>query len=166
MRIVANLQLTEDLQRRFWNKVSKSGNGCWEWIGAKKESGHGVIGIGTRKNGLIRVHRLSYIIHYGPISRKIKVCHTCDNPPCVKPDHLFLGTQLDNVRDCIAKGRHVYPPYVSGENVGNHKLFKEDIPRIREYAQNGMTHKNIASIFSVSRANISYIIRGNTWRTA
>lgn len=93
---------------RFWVKVRK-GTGCWEWIGAKR-SGYGRCWYGSRVQ---TAHRVSWILVHGEISNEQLVCHRCDNRACVRPDHLFLGTQLDNVRDMIAKGRcsrHVLSP--------------------------------------------------------
>lgn len=93
---------------RFWAKVIKTDD-CWNWTGLKSESTkklfYGVIKIGSRR---VMVHRLSYEMHRGPIPEGKQVCHHCDNGLCVRPDHLFLGTQRDNVRDMISKGRQIY----------------------------------------------------------
>lgn len=86
---------------RFWPLVQK-GEGCWEWQGAKEHHGHGRL----RMHGkFIRAHRYSWELHYGPIPAGLAVCHKCDNPPCVRPDHLFLGTAADNAHDRDQKGR-------------------------------------------------------------
>ena len=85
----------------FWEKVDKSGE-CWEWTGCKNEDGYGLV---TYRGELTSTHRISWRIHFGCIPEDKKVLHTCDNPACVNPKHLWLGTQLDNVRDCISKGR-------------------------------------------------------------
>lgn len=93
--------------QRFWSKVNKTSN-CWEWTGYRQKIGYGSIGVGSRLDGTKRAilaHRFSYELHFGPISDGLKVLHTCDNRACVRPDHLWLGTQLDNVRDMIQKGR-------------------------------------------------------------
>lgn len=90
-------------EEKFWSKVAKS-DGCWEWQGARRGNGYGVIykqGKGTQ------AHRLSWTITNGAIPAGMYVCHKCDNRPCVRPDHLFLGTHTDNMRDCGAKGRNV-----------------------------------------------------------
>ena len=86
---------------RFWRKV-KHGSGCWEWQGAKVRGGYGFFWDGKR-NGV--AHRYSYELAYGPIPSGKIVCHHCDNPPCVRPDHLFCGTHSDNENDKYAKGR-------------------------------------------------------------
>ena len=97
-----NKGVTEDLTERFWSKVVKIDDGCWLWTAALLLDGYGQIWLGQTME---RAHRLSWIIHFGPIPEGLCVLHTCDNPPCVRPGHLFLGTQLDNVRDAIRKGR-------------------------------------------------------------
>src|SRR6185369_17008438 len=96
-------------QTKFWQKVDKSGgpDSCWEWRGARREFGYGMV----RINGILRrVHRVSWEIRFGVITGDFAVCHKCDNPPCVNPDHLFLGDAKDNVNDCISKQRFSFAP--------------------------------------------------------
>ena len=88
---------------RFWAKVDKSGD-CWMWTASKHQKGYGQVRI---EGKLYRAHRLSYEWTYGSFDKKLCVCHKCDNPSCVKPEHLFLGTVTDNMRDMCVKGRHV-----------------------------------------------------------
>ena len=90
------------IEQRFWPRVDKSGE-CWVWTGAISH-GYGVVGTGGH-SGVVRVHRLSWELAIGPIPKGLHVLHRCDNPPCVNPAHLFLGTQADNMRDMREKGR-------------------------------------------------------------
>jgi hypothetical protein len=96
------------LEDRFWPNVQKT-SGCWNWIGAEQSKGRGYGTIG--KDGkTLRAHRVSWEMHNGPIPEGLIVCHKCDNPKCVRPEHLFLGTHSDNVADKVAKGRQSKGP--------------------------------------------------------
>jgi hypothetical protein len=94
------------LPDRFWPKVDKRGEDeCWEWQGSRSR-GYGRILIGGAKGRPYQAHRIAWELTVGHrLPDSIMVLHRCDNPPCVNPAHLFLGTQLDNMRDCAAKGR-------------------------------------------------------------
>jgi hypothetical protein len=87
---------------RFWAFVAQ-GDGCWEWTGYIRPDGYGQFGVDRSIHE--RAHRMAYQLTAGPIPKGIDVCHRCDNPACVRPDHLFLGTRSDNMRDMVAKGR-------------------------------------------------------------
>lgn len=92
-----------EFHRRFWEKVAK-GDGCWEWKGgAPPSTGYGRI---YRRGKSIGAHRAAWEISFGPILKGLQVCHKCDNRTCVRPDHLFLGTISDNIKDMVKKGRH------------------------------------------------------------
>ena len=92
------------LAERFWLKVNKT-TGCWLWISATNEHGYGLIGNGPRGSIPLKAHRASWELHFGPIPLGANVLHRCDNPPCVRPDHLFLGTKRDNSQDMATKAR-------------------------------------------------------------
>ena len=92
------------LEDRFWPKVKKS-NGCWEWTGWRNWAGYGYLGAVRGRGKLLGAHRVSYELNIGPIPHGLHVMHRCDNPPCVRPDHLELGTRSDNMSDAGRKGR-------------------------------------------------------------
>lgn len=89
---------------RFWRHVAV-GDGCWDWAGSLDSHGYGRLSLPGGDNGNILAHRYSAMLHFGMFDRRTMVLHRCDNPACVRPDHLFLGTQTDNMRDMAAKGR-------------------------------------------------------------
>lgn len=93
------------LAERLWAKVDRT-ESCWIWTGGTNIKGYGCIGLGERGRGKALAHRVSWELAFGPIPDGLWVLHHCDNPPCVRPDHLWLGTAADNNRDMVAKGRH------------------------------------------------------------
>lgn len=92
--------------RRFWDKVDKSGE-CWVWLSATHSQGYGLFKTGHNTQNY--AHRVVWVLEYGPIPEGAFVCHSCDNPPCVRPEHLFLGTAADNMQDMVSKGRQRKP---------------------------------------------------------
>lgn len=153
------------LLERYWSKVAK-GDGCWEWIGARK-SGPFPYGLYRLDGRWVRAHRVSYEDAIGPIPPGLNVCHKCDNPPCVRPDHLFVGTTLDNVRDKIAKGRDFTPfrgQVQRGELNRAAKLTENDVSAIRAAVAAGERQKDIAARYGMDRANVSQIVRGFSWK--
>lgn len=96
------IEITESLMKRFWEKVQKTET-CWIWTAYKNRQGYGKIGTSASKS--INAHRVSWVIHNGPITDSQFVCHACDNPSCVRPEHLFLGTRQENINDMMLKKR-------------------------------------------------------------
>ena len=127
---------------------------CWEWTGSRDTKNYGRIG-GTNP---IKAHRLSWELHNGPIPDGLCVLHKCDNPPCVNPAHLFIGTIADNNRDKMVKGRHRYSV---GSQRSHSKLTESDIPIIRAMEE---THTEIARLFGISRRNVGFIKDRKTWK--
>ena len=142
---------------RFWSKVDKTGD-CWEWTGAKHSSkGYGSFWFEGRS---VKAHRLAYKIAFSPIPDGMFVCHSCDNPSCVNPDHLFLGTNQDNQSDMYAKGRG---RKCVGSESPHSKLTEDDIKAIRTEPKVRGYGVKLASQYGVSTALISQIIKGAAW---
>lgn len=150
----------ETPESRFWKYVNKT-EGCWIWNGPCTYARYGTLRIhGTH----VAAHRFSWELHNGPIQNGLYVCHHCDNPPCVNPDHLFLGTNKDNVDDMWNKGRGVMCPPSIGVNNVNAKLTDADIPIIRDLlSDHSITQNSIAELFHVTRKAIWQIRNGKTW---
>lgn len=145
--------------KRFWARVQKSDD-CWLWTGyIERADGYGRYYLeGSRRK--VGAHRIAYELTYGPVPANLYICHHCDNPPCVRPDHLFVGSQADNVADCIDKDR-----FVSGERNGMAKLTEADVRAIRErYQQGGVTHQQLANELGVTKTLVGLIVRGKVWK--
>jgi len=140
---------------RFWSKVDKSRpGGCWAWTASCNRRGYGQFRVaGTLK----AAHRVLWEQMHGPIPDGMIVCHHCDNPGCVNPDHLFLGTHADNMADKVAKGRQSRQ---LGESHPRAKLTDADVRAIRSAAG---TVSEIAKKFGISRSNVSTIRLRQTW---
>lgn len=139
---------------RFMEKAgrSESDDSCWEWTASLTHDGYGRFTY-LAKQAL--AHRFSYWLFVGDISKEIKVCHTCDNPKCCNPKHLFLGTNADNLRDMAEKGRSTH-----GEKNPNRKLASS---QIMEILNDDRKHGKIAEQYGVTRSQISGIKRGTSW---
>ena len=133
--------------------------GCWRWAGRIDAGGYGVFYWGPNGRAHRRAHRVSYAAFVGDPG-DLHVCHRCDNPGCVNPEHLWLGTAKDNHRDKVAKGRGNSP---KGEWSGASKLTASKIRAIRRRLAAGENQTNVAAAFGVSRPTISHIVAGKTW---
>lgn len=153
------------LDQRFWRYVQPVSVGCWEWQGTTNEYGYGVIGRGARGTGLVKAHRLAYEIARGSQLRRDQlVCHHCDNPRCVNPDHLFVGTHRDNSDDKWRKGRGSPPPLLLGSQNPSAKLTEGLIPEVFRLRRLGLTTYQIADVFDISRNAICCVLNRKTWR--
>ena len=143
---------------RFEIKVKKSVAGCWEWTAAKHPKGYGSFSLGGRVMG---AHRVAYQLYVGEIPEGLWVCHRCDNPSCVNPSHLFLGTNADNTHDRDNKGRGSY-----GEERPNAKLTNNKVNEIRARWLDGEPMSKLGREFGVARQTISMIVHNRKWRRA
>lgn len=156
----AKIELSEKDIKRFWDKVNKKSNDeCWEWQASKNRIGYGTISI---KHKARLAHRVSWAVCNGQICEGLCVCHTCDNPGCVNPAHLFLGTMKDNVRDRDRKGRGVN---LVGEKHGCHKLTEKQVIEIREkYIQHKYNSTMLSKEYSVTKNMIHLIVTYKNWK--
>lgn len=129
--------------------------GCWEWTGSKSAFGYGMRRAGPSETGY--VHRLVFEAIFGPIPDGLCVLHRCDNPPCFRPDHLFLGTHADNNADAAAKGRTARGTRRSA------RLTESDVRAIRSRQRSGEEQQTLAHAFGVGEATVSNIVRRRTW---
>lgn len=142
-------------KERFWSNVDKSKD-CWTWKGCKSRFGYGEF-YANKKT--YRAHRLAYELSHGDIPDGLFVLHRCDNPTCVNPDHLFVGTHSDNMKDAANKGR------ICGEMNSFSKLTWNEVNEIRRlYSLRVYSMGSIARKFGVSKASISNIVKNKLWR--
>lgn len=163
----------------FWSKVNKT-EGCWIWTGALT---NGTDGYGRHSMGgeVIGAHAASWLINHGPLAEGVCVLHKCDNPSCVRPDHLFVGDRGDNARDMAAKGRQWLQRNPKGMAGDRHwarrkpelvkrgvahsrsKLTEIQILEIRQQYADGATMKELGQLYDTTDTNICTIVRGETW---
>lgn len=147
----------DSLDKRLSEKyIPEPNSGCWLWLGGMtKENGYGKISIDGKFH---KAHRTMFELHCGEIPEGFEVCHSCDVPSCVNPDHLFAGTHIDNMADRDRKGRRIAP---KGTTNGFAKLTDETVRAIRAAATG--TQEEIAQRFGIDQTNVSLILRGKRW---
>jgi hypothetical protein len=156
------IELSEKDIIRFWAKVDKNGpNGCWLWTAAKLELGYGIFMMPD--NVTLRAPRIAWTLANGPIPGVLDTCHRCDNPPCVNPSHLFLGTRFDNLSDAGTKGRCTlqrYPHLALGMLNNSAKLNNDQVRIIRKKEQ---SISEASKTFGVSITIIKRVRNRTLW---
>lgn len=149
--------MTQRELNRFWSKVELIPfHECWEWAAGRNKDGYGYFDL---KGSPLRAHRVSWEINFGAVPPGMIVCHRCDNPPCVNPKHLFLGTQLDNMRDRANKKR----TNTAGERNGAAKLTRQLIDEILSLKGSGVNQQYVANKYTLSQSAVSRIWSGKRW---
>jgi hypothetical protein len=143
------------LQEKLNAHIDRSGE-CWVWTAGRTALGYGQLWFDGR---MWYAHRCMWIVTYGPIPAGMEIAHACDNPPCLRPDHLFLASHRENLADAVRKGR-----VERGNRHHAAKLTEEDIPAIRALIRDGRTRREVASRYGVSRWTIGEVVHGRAWK--
>ena len=145
----------------FWRLVDVdfSPESCWIWKGHKCPVGYGRFKLGGSRR--VSANRISYVLCHGPLPDGLVVCHKCDNPSCVRPDHLFAGTPKENTQDCVSKDRNAY-----GSRTGTAILTEEQVVRIDKLLEKGWSLQSLANEYRVSKRTILKIKHRENWRRA
>lgn len=174
-----NISLVQNDAFRFLSKITVSKSGCWDWKGSKNKKGYGAFHVG---GSVMLAHRVSYSLFNSNDPLELLTCHTCDNPGCVNPDHLFLGTNQDNMIDMHKKNRGNRPagnrhyaktsplrttfgknPLI-GEDAFGSKLKAEYVTEIRKLKKSGVSTREICNTYSIHRVTLYDLIHRRTWR--
>jgi hypothetical protein len=150
------------LEERFWDKVL-IGDGCWEWTGYRR-GGYGHINEGGWPCKTLRASRVMWELMRGPIPAGMCVCHNCpggDNPGCVRPEHMFLGTHKDNMQDMFKKGMRVA---AVGESCATAKLSSQQVRVLRRAHQMGVSCLFMSKLFKVSHTTVNSAVHRKTWK--
>ncbi len=147
---------TDAVVRFSENWMPEPFSGCWLWFGYTKPTGYGTISVNRK---MLRSHRFSWMLHRGEIPNGLHVLHTCDTPSCVNPDHLFLGTHTENIKDRDRKRRNT-----RGVTHPKAKLSEDDVRELRKMRQQGMSYRKLADFFHLNRKTAYYAANGKTWR--
>lgn len=139
----------------FYDRVEFTDVGCWEWMGARAK-GYGSLHLNGRH---VMAHRISWELARGPIPEGLNVLHKCDNPPCIRPSHLFLGTQAVNAWDMVLKGRAKRTP-LRGIAHPRAKLTDEQVAEMRRLSAAGVSAAELGRRYGVSHAHAHRVVRG------
>lgn len=152
------------LEERFWERVDRRGDDeCWPWVGSVSK-GYGYICRGGRNGPVVGAHSLALELSQGfPVPKGMCACHHCDNPICVNPKHLFMGTFADNMADKVAKGRQGRPKNMKGEGNTRAKLTNEKVLRALSLRKSGLTYKQVAEEIGIGRSCIANVLSGLSW---
>jgi len=154
-----------NLRNKLLKNIEISQSGCWEWKGKFRDNGYGVFTVFKKK--IQSCHRASWLIHNGEIPKGLYVCHKCDNKKCCNPDHLYLGTALQNTKDAIERGLFPNGPNKKKGKVGSKnikaKLNENDVLDIKKLIVNNEKTRDIAERYNVSKSTILSIRKGKTW---
>ena len=143
---------------KFWEQTKLQPSGCVEWTGFRNDKGYGRTRVGNRKKMLC--HRIAWVMLHGPIPEDLQVLHDCDNPPCLC--HLHLGTNTDNNREMMERGRFKPAPVRIGERSNFSKLTQDQVQEIRRL-RGTMSQASIGKIFGVRQSTVSLIHSGKNW---
>jgi len=154
------IEVHELMDRFIRDTYPEPNTGCWIWGGGVNVDGYGVMKCVTLPKETRSAHRASYFLHNGPFDYSLQVLHRCDNPPCVNPDHLFLGTHQDNMNDRKLKGRtnKICP---KGSKCASSKLDENKVLEIRKIS--GKTQREIGQIYGLTQSSIHFILSRKTW---
>lgn len=162
MSVASGYRVTDEMltKRLLAKYIPEPMSGCWLWEGAHRKNEYGTMWNGKAHENS---HRLSYRLLVGPIPDGLWVLHRCDNPACINPDHLFVGTQSDNLKDCVRKGRH-HPASLKG--IANHKakLTEAQVLEIRQIPRVMGALAKAAKIYGVPRERLCAIRNGRGWK--
>lgn len=151
------------LKERLEEQIYYGLDGCWYWTGPLAHKGYGRISMPGKDNmwlDSMKVHRASYEVFKGPIPKGMMICHTCDHPSCLNPDHLFCGSAKDNSDDKIKKGR---ARYVRGSQQGKAKFTEREVAVIKRL-QGSIRVSHLAKAFGVCHSTIASIWNGDNWK--
>lgn len=162
-----------DVWERFLTNVQfpNESSGCWTWKGYLSKAGYGLFTLDGKRIG---AHRASWDLHHGKIPNNHDICHECDNPSCVRPDHLAPKPHVFNLADMIAKGRSArgdrnglrrHPERIArGEKCGASRLTSNQVIEIRQLGKSGKTPREISKVFQISEGNVRHILKGDSWK--